>query len=162
MTEMDHPFRHATCDMSGLFTSPHAHQQAPQPAAAKHRWTDEARWTSERGCNDVSVAMECHPTSPWSDSDSFLSPTIQVLRSPCNLVDTGATQRGSVCVCSTILFSGTVGCRAKLDRRDQITSMAVNMCSYLPLISTQKMGLSSLWHMALVIIVIIINIIILS
>lgn len=40
--------------------------------------------------------------------------------------------------------------------------MAVNMCSYLPLISTQKMGLSSLWHMALVIIVIIINIIILS
>lgn len=41
--------------------------------------------------------------------------------------------------------------------------MAVNMCSYLPLISTQKMGLSSLWHMALVVIVIIIvNIIILS
>ena len=63
-----------------------------------------------------------------------------------------------VCVC----VCGTVGCRAKLDRRDQITSMAVNMCSYLPLISTQKMGLSSLWHMALVIIVIIINIIILS
>ena len=99
MTEMDHPFRHATCDMSGLFTSPHAHQQAPQPAAAKHRWTDEAPMDRERGCNDVSVAMECHPTSPWSDSDSFLSPTIQVLRSPCNLVDTGATQRGSVCVC---------------------------------------------------------------
>ena len=96
---MDHPFRHATCDMSGLFTSPHAHQQAPQPAAAKHRWTDEAPMDRERGCNDVSVAMECHPTSPWSDSDSFLSPTIQVLRSPCNLVDTGATQRGSVCVC---------------------------------------------------------------